>query len=113
MEYGKMTDHIILEKGLHVECPTRKQFEAWLTVNGYGLDVDYESDRFSCWYKGMTEILVYNQGSDMWLAQKATEAIEHLAFSTISHYVQTPMGQQGVYKTKSEIYKEIMEFPKE
>lgn len=108
-----MADRIILEKGLYVECPTRQQLEAWLTANGYGEDQEYESEKYSCWYKGMTEILVYKQGSDMWLAQKAAEAIEHLANSTIDHYESTSMGDRGVYKTKLQIYNEIVAHPKE
>lgn len=89
-----------IEKGVHVECPTPKQIEAWLEAHGYGQIETY--DNGNEWCLGVSCILVVHTGSEMWLVQKAYDAIDDLAFSS-----------SGIGKTRLSIYNEIIQYPKE
>lgn len=96
---GKM----ILSKGVYVDPPTPKQIEAWLEANGYEKDTDEPiSESGYDWYRGMSRIWVVHTGSDMWLIQKAWEAIDDITFSTVNPA-----------KSRRQVYDEIMTYPKE
>ena len=97
-----MADKIIIDKGVQVECPTQEQFEAWLEANGFGKIEEWGTEWFNSWCLGMTEILVYKKGSDMWMAQKGWETIDDITFWTVN-----PV------KSRRTVYNEIMAYPKE